>query len=355
MLFHPRVHAGNGLAFMAGRLSYTFGLTGPCVPTNTACSSSLVAAHLAARALGARECAFAIAAGANAALLPLGATSAMTQVQALSPDGRCKAFGAEADGYGRGEGFAAAIIEPAAAAVSAPLALLAGSAVNQDGRSSGLTAPHGPSQAALVAAAMAEAGVQQLDFVATHGTGTPLGDPIESGALRKAMPGPGGAGAAAAGLLTLGAVKAATGHLEGTAGLAGLAQALVALRERAALPLRYRALNPWVAGGAEGWGLRCRWAAGGMVDKGQAGLNPGEWRPDILHGSVPDRYFSWKHDTVCRLSRTATPMIASHAAAPLNISHDICPCCPQAPHSVQWSVLRPARRHQQLWHVGREQ
>jgi acyl transferase domain-containing protein len=166
------VVTGNGLAFMAGRLSYTFGLTGPCVPTNTACSSSLVAAHLAARSVRGHECVFAAAAGANAVLLPLGASAAMSSLQALAPDGRCKAFGAEADGYGRGEGFAVAWIEPAStAAPGAALALLAGSAVNQDGRSSGLTAPHGPSQAALVRAAMAEAGVARLDHAASHGTG----------------------------------------------------------------------------------------------------------------------------------------------------------------------------------------
>ncbi|KAI8473970.1 MAG: hypothetical protein J3K34DRAFT_383389, partial [Monoraphidium minutum] len=271
---------GNGLAFMAGRLSYTFGLSGPCIPTNTACSSSLVAAHLAVRSVRAGESAFGLAAGANAMLLPLGATAAMTQVHALAPDGRCKAFDAAADGYGRGEGFAAAVLESAAtAAPGAALAVFAGSAVNQDGRSSGLTAPHGPSQAALVAAAMAEAGAARLDFVAAHGTGTPLGDPIESGALRKSAAGAAGAGGTGdAYVFSVGAVKAATGHLEGTAGLAGLAQALAALRQRAVLPLRYRGLNPYVAGSMEGWGARCRCAArarggGGCSWRGHAGTS----------------------------------------------------------------------------------
>jgi acyl transferase domain-containing protein len=146
------------------------------VATNTACSSSLVAAHLAATALRNNECAFAAAAGANAVLLPLGATAAMTQVHALAPDGRCKSYGAEADGYGRGEGFLVAILE-GLQSVAEPLlvqAILAGSAVNQDGRSSGLTAPHGPSQAALVTATMQQAGISHLAYVATHGTGTPL-------------------------------------------------------------------------------------------------------------------------------------------------------------------------------------
>ncbi len=118
------------------------------------------------------DCGMATASGVNALLVPTAASAAMTQVHALSPDGRCKAFGAEADGYGRGEGYAAVVLEPAASARSgAALALFAGSAVNQDGRSSGLTAPHGPSQTSLVGAAMREAGLLALDYVATHGTG----------------------------------------------------------------------------------------------------------------------------------------------------------------------------------------
>eukprot|EP00775_Hariotina_reticulata_P007135 gene7135-7350_t len=259
---------GNGLAFMAGRLSYTFGLTGPCLPTNTACSSSLVAAHLAAVAVKRHECNFAAAAGANAMLLPLGATAAMTQVQALAPDGRCKSFAAEGDGYGRGEGFAVMILERAAAAAdpAAIHALFVGSAVNQDGRSSGLTAPHGPSQAALVTAAMQQAGISYLSYVATHGTGTPLGDPIESGALARSVvskPGAASGSPAAAGLpddfvFSMGAVKTLVGHLEGTAGLAGLAQALVVLQQQAVMPLRWRNINPYVANSLENWGTASR-------------------------------------------------------------------------------------------------
>ncbi len=124
-----------------------------------------------------RECDRAIAAGVNAILLPDGATAAMSQVSALAPDGRCKAFASDGDGYGRGEGFSALLLEPwhEAAGAQAPLAVLAATAVNQDGRSSGLTAPHGPSQTALVKAAIEEAGLQTVDYIATHGTGTPLG------------------------------------------------------------------------------------------------------------------------------------------------------------------------------------
>jgi acyl transferase domain-containing protein len=118
------------------------------------------------------------------------------------------------------------------------VALVAGSSVNQDGRSSSLTAPHGPSQQALITAAMVEAGVSVLGYVASHGTGTPLGDPIETGALRKAVAPPGAD--AAAGSFTVGAVKALTGHLEGTAGLAGLMLCQVQLEHQFAHALRYR-------------------------------------------------------------------------------------------------------------------
>lgn len=265
--------AGNGLAFMSGRVSYTLGLVGPCVPTNTACSSSLVAYHLAAQGILHGDCSMATASGVNALLVPTAATSAMTQVSALSPDGRCKAFGAEADGYGRGEGFAALVMEPPAAAAAAGasirgsstgtgsgagrvLALVAGSAVNQDGRSSGLTAPHGPSQQALIMAAMRAAGTAGLGYVASHGTGTPLGDPIETGALRKAVVQ--GAGSEQAGgdaTFTAGGIKTLLGHLEGAAGLAGLLLCQVALSQKYTHALRYRSINPYVANSFGNWAV----------------------------------------------------------------------------------------------------
>lgn len=244
LLTHPPrpclLLAGNGLAFMSGRVSYTFGFIGPCVPTNTACSSSLVAYHLAARGIAQGDCTLATASGVNALLVPAAATSAMTQVSALSPDGRCKAFGAEADGYGRGEGFTVTVLEQLGSRDGMqPLALVAGSSVNQDGRSSGLTAPHGPSQQALIRTAMQEAGTAFLGYVASHGTGTPLGDPIETGALRKAVA-PANTPAPSGQPFTVGAMKTLTGHLEGTAGLAGLMLCQVQLSQQFAHSLRYR-------------------------------------------------------------------------------------------------------------------
>lgn len=226
---------GNGLAFMSGRISYAFGLVGPCIPTNTACSSSLVAYHLATRGIMQRECRRATPSGVNAMILPKSASSAMTQVHALSPDGRCKAFGAEADGYGRGEGFISLVLELKETCLAEILAYIAGSAVNQDGRSAGLTAPHGPSQQALIVQAMREASILHLGYVASHGTGTPLGDPIETGALRKAV-----SSGSRSELFTVGGPKTLTGHLEGTAGLAGLLMCRMQGAYKFAAPLRYR-------------------------------------------------------------------------------------------------------------------
>ncbi|CAL8465605.1 g5141 [Coccomyxa elongata] len=229
---------GNTFPFMVGRVSFTFGLSGPCVSTDTACSSSLVALHLAQSAVTKGECGSALAAGVNAMLSPKTAVK-ICQLQALSIDGRCKTFEASADGYGRGEAFAV------------------GSAINQDGRSSSLTAPNGPSQNALISAAMSAADLAPADVaaIAVHGTGTPLGDPLEIGAI-------GGALAERRGdrvprRLALVSVKSVYGHTEGAAGLTGLLAAMCALTQRAAAPVNgLRSMNPYVGSTLADWRAR---------------------------------------------------------------------------------------------------
>ncbi|KAK9837058.1 hypothetical protein WJX84_003543 [Apatococcus fuscideae] len=136
---------GNGPPYLVGRLSYGFGWTGPCISTDTACSSSLVATHLAQKGLMNGEAKAALAGGTNAMLLA-DTTAGICQLQALSPVGRCQSFDAAADGYGRGEGFAAIIMVPALI------------------------------RAALT---MSHLSPQHLALVSVHGTGTQLGDPIE--------------------------------------------------------------------------------------------------------------------------------------------------------------------------------
>ena len=235
---------------------------GPCVSTDTACSSSLVATHLAHTGLMLEECGTAVSAGSNIMLLA-GTTAAICQLQALSPVGRCKTFEASGDGYGRGEGVAAVVLcrqqhnisstSSSGGTSGSAYALLHGSAVNQGGRSSGLTAPNGPAQTALVRTALAAGrlAASQLGLVSVHGTGTPLGDPIEVGALAQALR---GSGIIDSGAATLASNKACFGHTEGSAGITGLLLAVTALHREAAPEVRHlRSLNPYVANALGDW------------------------------------------------------------------------------------------------------
>lgn len=245
--------AGNTFPFMVGRVAYCFGWQGPCVPTDTACSSSLVAAHTALGALTTGECSFAAVGGVNA-LLAAQTTIKISALQALSPVGRCKTFDSSADGYGRGEGFTVMMLEPVIDGISQKyfLAVLHGTAVNSAGRSSGLTAPSGPAQRALVTIALkaSRATASELASVAVHGTGTSLGDPIEMSALRQAL---GGAATGVTSPIAFTSVKSCYGHTEGAAGLAGALLAMVSARE-AFMPgiIGLRELNPYVAQAVEG-------------------------------------------------------------------------------------------------------
>ena len=224
----PAVTTGNGMDFLIGRVSYTFGLTGPCLSTHTACSSSLVATHLAHTGLLNGEASAAAASGVFMVMLP-GTMSGISQLQAFSPVGRCKTFEASGDGYGRGEGCAVVMLRPEGSGDGTPLAVVVSTVVNQAGRASSLTAPNGPAQTALIAAALDRCDVVPDDvrLVAVHGTGTPLGDPIETGALgqalsRKGQPTPH--------TVTIASVKSCYGHTEGAAGLTGALIAIQASR-----------------------------------------------------------------------------------------------------------------------------
>ena len=181
-----------------------------------------------------------VAGGVNAMMLPI-TTSTICGLGALSPSARCKTFDASADGYGRGEGIAAAVLglptnptssnasikqhdpDDSEMAQSSPAAIILGSAINQDGRSSGLTAPNGPSQTALISDVLlrSEIAKEQLQFVAVHGTGTPLGDPIEVSALGAAWSSKRQAPKGQRPVGVMGSVKSVYGHTEGAAGMTG--------------------------------------------------------------------------------------------------------------------------------------
>ncbi|MFV2086255.1 SDR family NAD(P)-dependent oxidoreductase [Micromonospora sp. LOL_021] len=218
---------GSASAVAANRISYAFDWRGPSLAVDTACSASLVSVHLAVGALRSGECDRAVVGGVNLILGP-GPSLSLLRAGMLSPDGRCKPFSAAADGYGRGEGCGVLVLKrlsDAQADGDRIYALVRGSAVNQDGGSNGLTAPNPGAQRAVLRAAYADAGLpaDAAEYVECHGTGTPLGDPIEVSALAQAR------GGDTARPAFIGSVKGNIGHLEAAAGVAGVIKTVLAL------------------------------------------------------------------------------------------------------------------------------
>jgi len=233
---------GNAHSVTVGRIAYLLGLRGPAVAVDTACSSSLVSVHLACQSLRMRESDLALAGGVSLTLRPE-TQLALGKWGMLSPRGKCNAFDASADGFVRGEGAGVVVLKRLTDAVrdgDRVLAVVRGSAVNQDGRSNGLTAPNAPAQRDVITRALRSADVTaaSVNLVETHGTGTPLGDPIEFDALA-AVYGRGEAPCA------LGAVKTNFGHLEAAAGITGMIKAVLALRHSRIPPnLNFAEWNP---------------------------------------------------------------------------------------------------------------
>ncbi|MET8778478.1 SDR family NAD(P)-dependent oxidoreductase [Nocardia sp. NPDC004654] len=239
---------GTMSSIVAGRVAYLLGLRGPAVALDTACSSSLVAVHQACRSLRSGECDVALAGGVN--LLQSELTSAaLSRMGALSADGRCRPFDARANGYVRGEGAGVIVLKPLSRAIADGdeiRALIRGSSVNHDGRSMGLTAPNPVAQRELLREALADAGCDaaRIGYVETHGTGTPLGDPIEIEALSEVL----GAPRSDSSMCLLGSVKSQIGHLEAAAGIAGLIKTVLLL-QRGRIPRQHEfdTMNPRIA------------------------------------------------------------------------------------------------------------
>jgi malonyl CoA-acyl carrier protein transacylase len=237
--------SGIAHSIASGRLSYVLGLRGPSVTIDTACSSSLVAVHLAVQSLRNHETDLGLAGGVNLMLHP-DVTIALSKYHMMSPDGHCKTFDADADGFVRGEGCGVVVLKRLSDALANNdliLAVIRGTAVNQDGPSSGLTAPNGPSQEAVISDALRDGGLQphEVGYIEAHGTGTELGDPIEVQALGATV------GSKRETPLVIGSVKTNIGHLEGAAGVAGLIKAVLTVQHAHIPPsLHVKTLSPHI-------------------------------------------------------------------------------------------------------------
>jgi len=244
---NPYSGTGNAFSIASNRISYFYNFHGPSMSIDTACSSSLVSVHNACQSLRDGDCDLALAGGVNLILSPE-VTITFSQARMMSADGRCKTFDASADGYGRGEGAGLVVLKRLSEAVKDGdniLAVIRGSAVNQDGRSNGLTAPNSLAQQAVINDALENADLapDEIQYLETHGTGTPLGDPIEIESIKKTMlqerskekP------------LYIGSVKTNIGHLESAAGVAGLIKTVLSLKnEEIPSHLHFKKLNPYI-------------------------------------------------------------------------------------------------------------
>lgn len=239
-LLDPYQLSGNLLSATAGRLAYFLGVHGPALAIDTATSSSLVAIHQACQELRYGNCKYAVAGGINLILSPQNHKS-LSKAHVLAPDGRCKTFDSSANGYGRSEGCGIVILkrlEDALQEGDPVLAVIRSSAVNQDGASNHLLAPNQEAQESLLQEALSksELATKDIDYIETHGTGTPLGDVVETLAIEKVFQKQN---------LWIGSVKSNIGHCEAAAGIAGLAKVILSLqKEKIPKNLHLKERNP---------------------------------------------------------------------------------------------------------------
>ncbi|MDJ0795562.1 MAG: beta-ketoacyl synthase N-terminal-like domain-containing protein [Calothrix sp. MO_167.B12] len=239
---------GSSFSIAPNRLSYFLNLHGPSIAIDTACSSSLVALNLACHSLDRLESSVCLVGGINLIISPE-LNIALSKANMMASDGRCKTFDAKADGYVRGEGCGVVVLKLLEDAIrdgDTIQAVIKGIAINQDGMSNGLTAPNGPSQQMLIRQALENAQVSpaQISYLEAHGTGTPLGDPIEIEALKGAlMP-----GRSPNQSCCIGSVKTNIGHLESAAGIASLIKVVLSLQHQQIPPsLHLKELNPYIS------------------------------------------------------------------------------------------------------------
>ena len=241
----PHSPTGTAHSIAANRISYCLNLQGPSVAMDTACSSALTAVHMACDHIRAGRGDTALAGGVTVIITP-GGFIGFSQASMLSPEGKCKAFDAAANGFVRGEGAGMVLLKRLSRAIEDgdPIqGIIIGTALNQDGHTNGISLPSAEAQARLVSEACVDAGISpsEIGFVEAHGTGTAVGDPIEAYALSKALC----QDRPADKPLAIGSVKTNLGHLETAAGLAGLLKAMLVLKHgRIPASLHFNTPNP---------------------------------------------------------------------------------------------------------------
>ncbi len=224
-------NSGITLSIAANRVSYLLDLTGPSLAVDTACSSSLVALSIACRSIWAGECDAALVGGVNCMCTPH-PTVGFAKASMLSPDGQCFAFDARANGYVRGEGAGMVYFKKLSQALEDHdriYSVIRAAVMNQDGHTTSMTVPGADAQAAMLRRAYCEAGLAptQVMYMEAHGTGTPVGDPIELSALGRVL----SKGRADDNRCLVGSVKSNIGHLEAGSGIAGLIKASLVLHK----------------------------------------------------------------------------------------------------------------------------
>ena len=236
---------GNVLNLIPGRVAYAFDFKGPSISVDTACSSSLVAIHYACQSLKNGEIDYALAGGVNVLLSPESNVT-LCKANALSPEGLCKTFDEHANGYARAEGCGVILLKRLSDALrdkDTILAVIKATAVNNDGKSAGLTVPNGISQEEVMMMALKHTDLSSSDisYIEAHGTGTPLGDPIEVHAINKVY----GTHRSPDNPLYLGAVKTNIGHLESASGVASIIKTVISLQNKKIYKhLNFHRLNP---------------------------------------------------------------------------------------------------------------
>ena len=240
------VATGTGPCMLSNRVSWMYDLRGPSLTIDTACSSSMYALHLACQSIRAGEIDQALVGGTNLLLCP-DVYHSLSQMRMTSPDGKCHSFDERANGYARGEGIGALIVKSFSAAIAdgdTIRAVIRGTGCNQDGRTPGITMPSAQAQADLIRSTYAKAGLSlsETAYFEAHGTGTPLGDPLELSSLGATF---GAARLPRQSPLYVSSVKTNVGHLEGCSALAGIMKAVLSVEKGLIAPnAEFEKLNP---------------------------------------------------------------------------------------------------------------